>query len=154
MRFVLMIILVVFALPAAAQQERECRGKKPFDLGNGAYGCLLDLGTTQITTTLTRDDGASSSSRRNQAGHIRVLVFGEYNGSRQVAGARIKAICNTFLPDLKAAIPDVRYHRVVVAMIWPRVANPGDFVPVSRSKVAVQPGFSSASCRGVKFFGR
>ena len=152
MRFVLMIVLVVFALPAAAQQERECRGKKPFKLDDGAYGCLLEVGSARITTTTTRDDGASSSTKRNQAGQIQVLMFGPYNGSRQVAGSRIKALCKTFLPDLKAAQPNVRYHQVVVAMIWPRVENPGDYVAASRSKVAVQPGYSSAQCRGVRFF--
>ena len=153
MRVFLTIILFVLALPAAAQEERECRGKKAFTLADGAYGCLEEVGTTDITTTRTRDDGASSSTRRNSAGLIRVLMFGDYAASRQTTGNRIRNVCKTFLPDLQAAEPGVRFNRVVVVLVWPRVANPGDYVPKSDAQVAVQPGFSSGACRGVKFFG-
>lgn len=152
MRSLLAVFLIFFALPAVAQQERECRGKQPFDLGNGVYGCLLDVGTTEITTTRTRDDGASSSTRGNVAGQIRVLMFGDYDGSKQIVSRRVSAICKAFLPNLKAELTNTKFHRVVVILIWPRVANPGDFVPVSTSKVAIQPAFSSATCRGVKYF--
>ncbi|MFL4472013.1 hypothetical protein ACERZ8_19805 [Tateyamaria armeniaca] len=148
-----LIFTLLLALPAAAQQERECRGKQAFDLGDGSYGCLQEVGTSQITTTRTRDDGASSSVRKNATGKIEVLMFGEYNGSRQVTGNRIKTICRTFLPTLQAELTDLSYHRIVVVLIWPRIENPGNYVPKAEAKVAVQPGFSSAQCRGVKFFG-
>lgn len=153
MRTLFTVLFVMMALPALAQQERECRGKQAFDLGDGAYGCLFEVGTSEITTTLTRDDGANSSARTNQTGKIEVLMFGEYNGSKRVTSARLKTICQTFLPNLRAALPDVKYSRIVLAMIWPRVENPGDFVEKSRSKVAIQPAFSSASCRGIRYFG-
>ncbi|WP_223422992.1 hypothetical protein [Tateyamaria pelophila] len=152
MRSLLAVFLLVFALPAFAQQEPECRGKQPFDLGGGVTGCLLDVGTTEITKTRTRDDGASSSTRDNTAGQIRVLLFGAYDGSKRVISRRITAVCKAFLPNLKAEMAGTRFHQVVVVLVWPRVANPGDFVPVANSKVAIQPAFSSAACRGVKFF--
>ena len=152
MRPLLAVFLFVFALPAFAQQERECRGKQPFDLGSGVSGCLLDVATTEISTTRTRDDGASSSTRGDVAGQIRVLVFGAYDGSKSVVSPRVTAICKTFLPNLKAELANTKFHRIVVVLIWPRVANPGDFVPVSNSKVALQPAFSSATCRGVRYF--
>jgi len=147
------LFLLLLAAPAVAQQERECRGKQAFDLGDGSYGCLEDVGTSQITTTTTRDDGASSSVRKNETGRIEVLMFGAYNGSKQVTGARIKAICQTFLPNLRAKLPDAKFYRIVVVLIWPRIENPGDYVPKSDANIAVQPGFSSAKCRGAKFFG-
>ena len=152
MRCLLTIFCLFLALPAVAQQERECRGKAAFKLGDGAYGCLYDVGTSAITTTMTRDDNASTRVRKNATGKIEVLMFGPYDGSKRVAGTRIKAVCRTFLPNLQAAIPNMRYHRIVVALIWPRVKNPGDYVSASQSEVAVQPGFSSAKCHGVRFF--
>ncbi|MEO0402974.1 MAG: hypothetical protein AAF214_11415, partial [Pseudomonadota bacterium] len=84
---------------------------------------------------------------------IVVLLFGEYNGSKQVTGTRMKKVCQAFLPALQAELANTKYHRIVVTLVWPRVANPGDYVPASASKVAIQPGFSSAKCRGVRFFG-
>lgn len=152
MRPLLAALLFLIAVPAYAAQERECRGKTPFDFGNGVSGCLLDLGAGEITSTRTRDDGASSSSRQNVVGQIRVLLFGNYDGSKQVVRQRVSAVCKAFLPQLKAEMGDKRFHRVTVVLIWPRVANPGDFVPTATSKVAIQPAFSSSACRGVKFF--
>lgn len=153
MRHLFVILFLICALPAAAQQERECRGKQPFDLGDGAYGCLQKLGLGGITQTRTRDDGASSSTRNTKTGQIEVLMFGTYKGSKQATGQRIRAICNAFLPGLQAAIPNTSYHQIIVVMVWPRIENPGDYVAKDRSKVAVQPGFSNAACRGVRFFG-
>lgn len=153
MRLLLAVFLIAFALPAAAQQERECRGKQPFDLGNGVYGCLFDVGTGEISTTRSRDDGASSSTRERVAGQIRVLMFGNHSTSKRVIGPRVTAVCNAFLPTLQAELPNVNFHRVVVVLIWPRVANTGDFVPVANSKSDIQLAFSSARCRGVRYFG-
>ncbi|WP_299554008.1 hypothetical protein [uncultured Tateyamaria sp.] len=154
MRFILTVVFVCFAVPALAQQERDCRGKQAFDLGDGAYGCLLDIGSTSITTTLTRDDGASSKSSRNAAGQIDVAMFGTFSGSRQVVGKRMRGICQTFLPTIKQELAGQRYNRIVIRLFWPRVANSGDFVPKSRSEIEVQPAFTNANCRGIRFFGR
>ena len=153
MRVILALIFVVFALPAFAQQERECRGKQPFDLGDGAYGCLMDVGLSTITTTRTRDDFASESSTRNQAGQIRVLMFGAHSTSKRVISPRLRAICKTFLSTLKAEQANAKFHRVIVVMIWPRVANTGDYIPVATSQEDVQLAFSSDTCRGVRYFG-
>jgi len=154
MRKLIAVFFILLAVPAFAQQERECRGKKPFDLGDGAYGCLQELGTTAITTTTTRDDNASSKSRRNTAGRITVLMFGDYSDSRSVISSRAKKVCRAFLADFNAENPNLRPHRIVIDLIWPRVENPGTFVPKDQAKVAVQPSFSSGRCVGVKFFGR
>lgn len=94
----LLILFMCIALPAAAQQERECRGKR-------------------------------------------------------VAGKRLKTICKTFLPALQAELAGQKYSRIVVAMVWPRVENTGTYVAKDVAKVAVQHGFSSAQCRGIRFFG-
>lgn len=153
MRALLVFLLMIFAVPAVAQQERECRGKQPFDLGGGVSGCLLDVGTNEITTTRSRDDGASSSTRDNVAGQIRVLMFGAHDSSRRVINGRITAVCNAFLPALQAEPSNKSFHQIVVVMIWPRVANTGDFVPVAQSKADVQAAYSSAKCRGVRHFG-
>ncbi len=152
-RVLAVILFMICALPAVAQQERECRGKQPFDLGDGVSGCLLDVGTNEISTTRTRDDGASSSTRDNVAGQIRVLMFGAHDSSRRVINRRITAVCNAFLPTLQTELVGASFHQVVVVMIWPRVANTGTFVPVEQSKVDVQAAYSSARCRGVRHFG-
>mmetsp|Transcript_27766 Transcript_27766/g.51717 ORF Transcript_27766/g.51717 Transcript_27766/m.51717 type:complete len:154 (-) Transcript_27766:2078-2539(-) len=153
MRALLVILFMIVAVPAVAQQERECRGKQPFDLGGGVTGCLLDVGTGEITMTRSRDDGASSSTRDSVAGQVRVLMFGNHSGSRRVIGQRIASVCKAFLPTLEAELEGTRFNRVVVVLIWPRIANTGDFVPATTSKAEVQMGLSSAKCRGARFFG-
>ncbi|MBV7408939.1 hypothetical protein [Maritimibacter sp. DP1N21-5] len=153
MRYILTVLVMCFALPAMAQQERECRGKQAFDLGDGSYGCLLEVGTSSITTTLTRDDGASSRSSRNAAGEIVVAMFGSHSGSRQVVRNRMLAVCRTFLPRVKQELSGRNYSRIVIQLVWPRVKNTGDFVSVSSTSVDVQPAFSNANCRGIRFFG-
>jgi hypothetical protein len=141
-RAIVAMFFVCMALPAAAQQERECRGKKAFDLGDGSYGCLLEVAMSTITTTTTYDDGGSSkpTSRAKQAGAIVVAMFGTQSSSNQVNSARMKTICQTFLPDLKAAHPNNRYRRIILRLVWPKTET-------------VQAGFSSAKCKGVRFFG-
>lgn len=152
MRIVFTFLFLFLAFPALAQQEKECRGKQAFDLGDGAYGCLLDVGTSKIITTRTLDNGARPSTKDDVSGKIEVLMFGGYSGSKPTIGARLKTICRTFLPNLKAAVPDQKYHRITSVMKLPRVANPGDFVDKSVTEVAVQPAFSSGSCRGIRYF--
>lgn len=153
MRAISIILFVLLALPAFAQNERECRGRQAFDLGDGAYGCLFEVGSTSITTTMTRDDGASSKQRSNDAGLIDVAMFGAYTESKRVTSARIRTICQTFLPALQADTPGSNYHRIVVRLFWPRVENTGDMVPKDQSEIAVQPAFTSGTCRGVRYFG-
>ena len=153
MRAIFITFFVLLAVPALAQNERECRGKQAFDLGDGAYGCLFEVGSTSITTTTTRDDGASSKQKSNGAGRIDVAMFGAYTESKRVTSARIRTICQTFLPALKAEAPNAKYHRIVVRLFWPRVENTGDMVPKDQSEIAVQPAFTSGSCRGVRYFG-
>lgn len=152
MRFILTVLVVCFAFPALAQQERECRGKQVFDLGDGSNGCLLEISTSAIVTTLSRDDGASSKVSRNETGRIVVAMFGAHSSSRQVIGNRMRTICRTFLPQVKEDLAGKRFNRIVIDLVWPRVANNGDFIPVSQSEIDVQPAFTSASCRGIRFF--
>lgn len=153
MRIFLFILFTVFAVPAVAQQERECRGKQGFNLGDGAYGCLFEAKAGSLTTTTTRDDGASQKVKSRETGFIRVAMFGNYSASRQTTGKRITAVCQTFLPNLKEAMTGKRYHRIIVALVWPRIENPGDFISKERSEVAAQVAYTSATCRGVKFVG-
>jgi len=143
------LFLGLLALPAHAQQENVCRGKQPFDLGDGAKGCLLDLGSTSITTTRTRTDGGTTkpSSKSAAAGMISVALFGAYDPSKKIQSPRIKKVCRTFLPNLKAASKGASYNRVVVQLIWPAVVS-------STSAPIVQSAFSNGYCRGVRFFGR
>ncbi|MEO1557315.1 MAG: hypothetical protein AAFS01_12850 [Pseudomonadota bacterium] len=153
MRILLFVLFAAFAVPAVAQQERECRGKQPIDLGDGAAGCLLEIGTTSITSTRTRDDGASSKSTRNVTGRIDVALFGAYSDNRTVISGRMKAICRSLLPQVQQELAELRYNRIVINLVWPRVENPGTFIPKSELEFAVQPAFTSAQCRGVRFFG-
>ena len=140
-------------MPAVAQQERECRGKQSFDLGGGTYGCLIEAGSGSLTTTTTRDDGASQTVKANETGFIQVAVFGTYSPSKQTTSKRITAVCKTFLPNVQQAMQGKRYHRIIVALVWPRVENPGDFVSKERSDVAAQVVFTNAKCRGVQYVG-
>ncbi|MEM6372254.1 MAG: hypothetical protein AAF727_05685 [Pseudomonadota bacterium] len=151
MRALLFPLFLLLATSAFAQQERECRGKQGIDLGDGAAGCLLELGTTNLTTTTTRDDGASQKVRKRVTGLIEVALFGAYSPSKQVTSQRIRAVCQTFLHGLQERLGDQKYSRIVIVLFWPRIENPGTFVSKDRSKVAVQPAYSSAACRGVKY---
>ena len=153
MRFLLFVLFAAFAMPALAQQERECRGKQAIDLGDGAAGCILKVDRTTITTTLTRDDGAGSKTKRNSSPLINVALFGAYSDQKPVIGNRIKAVCRAMLPQLAPSSGQVSSHRIVVVLVWPRVANPGTLVPKSEAEVAVHPAYTSGKCRGVKFFG-
>jgi len=153
MRTLLIVLFVAFAIPAIAQQERECCGKQSFDLGGGAYGCLLEAGFGWLTTTTTRDEGASQTVKANEKGLIQVAVLGTYGPSKQTTSKRITAVCKTFLPNVQQAMQGKRNNRIIVGLVWPRVENPGDFVSKERSDIAAQVAFTNAKCRGVQYVG-
>lgn len=153
MRALLITIFAFLALPALAANERECRGKQAFDLGDGAYGCLIKIGVTSITTTRTRDDGASRRSSSEANVIIDTVLFGTFDRSRQVIKARTKAICRAFNEQAKKEMASVRGKKIVVQMKWPN--EPPNRVVYSttggeRFCKKVQGGFSNARCRGAR----
>ena len=153
MRAIFITLFVLLAVPAFAQNERACRGKQAFDLGDGAYGCLFDVGTTSITTKATRDDGASSKQIPNGAGRIDVAMFGAYTDPKRVTSARLRTIYQTFLPALQAETPHSNYHRIDVRLLWPRAENTGDMLPTDQSENAVQLAFTTDTRCGARCFG-
>lgn len=141
MRLLLTCILLVLALPALAQQGNPCRGKQGFDLGDGAKGCLALIDTGSITTTITRDDGASQRSNRRQQARVVAFMSGTNSDKRSVQRKRLLAICKTALPAVQTELAGVNYNRIILVMDWR--GEGGEF----------QAGFSNAKCQGFKFFG-
>ena len=151
MQKMLTFLFILFALPLAAQQERECRGKKAFDLGDGAYGCVHEIGTTTLTETVYRDDGASTRSNRQSAGFIDVRIFGKYVESKRTAGNRMKAICKTFKSDVDAVMEGKRFVSIIVRFVWLNEGNSDANGQGSQDRGITQTAFTNANCRGVRF---
>ncbi|MEP1537128.1 MAG: hypothetical protein ABJQ34_09990 [Paracoccaceae bacterium] len=152
MRKILTLIFVLFALPVFAQQEPECRGKKAFDLGDGSYGCVFEVGGTSLTHTTVRDDGASTRSNREQAGYIDVRIFGNYVASKRTAGNRMKAICKTFKADVDAVMKGQKFDSIIVRFAWLREKDSKSNAAGNRDLGIVQAAFTSSTCRGIRFF--
>ena len=164
MRSVVLIFLMFFAVPALAQQEPECRGKKGFKLGDGAYGCLLEIVDSSMSRTQSRslNGGKIHSSSQTAAGLI-VAIFGDYDKSRRVTDSRLRQICKTFRGDVKAAMGGKSYRKVVVRMYWPRIAAPKTRFAGQKNAIAIfrvnngplsQSAYMSQKCTGIGHFGK
>ena len=140
MRILIPLVCIFFALPVLAQQN-PCRGKQGFDLGDGAKGCIALIDTDSITTTVTRDDGASTRSNRQLQARVVAFMSGANSDKRSVQRKRLLAICKTALPAVRSELAEVRYNRIILVMDWR--GEGGGF----------QAGFSSKDCRGFRFFG-
>ena len=153
MRKIITLFFILFAVPVFAQQERECRGKKAFDLGDGSYGCVFEVGETVLTRTTTRDDGASTKSRRNSVGFIDALVFGNYAASKVTAGNRMKALCKTFKADVDAAMKGQSYTSTIVRLVWLREKDLKANTSGGQDRGVAQTAITSSTCRGIRFIG-
>ncbi|MBL4769106.1 MAG: hypothetical protein JKY94_15580 [Rhodobacteraceae bacterium] len=149
MRSVLMIFLVFFALPALAQQEPECRGKKGFTLGDGAYGCLLDIVDSSMSRSQSKalNGGEIHSSSQIAAGLV-VAIFGDYDKSHRVTNSRFRQICKAYRDEVKTAMVGTPYRKVIVRMYWLRLAVPNSTDPLA------QTAYMSKKCTNVGRFGR
>ncbi|MEO9518066.1 MAG: hypothetical protein ABJH45_12985 [Paracoccaceae bacterium] len=153
MQKIITLFFILFALPVFAQQERECRGKNFFDLGDGSYGCVFEVGDTVLTRTTVRDDGASTKSRRNRVGFIDTLVFGNYTASKLTAGNRMKAICKTFKADVDAFMKGQSYSTIIVRLVWLREKDSKANAADGQDRGIEQTAFTNSSCRGIRFIG-
>jgi hypothetical protein len=138
-QFIALLICILFAVPAMSQQT-SCRGKKTFDLGDGAKGCIVAIEEGSITTTTTRDDGASKKVRRKVQPLVAALMTGAYTEKRSVVRGRMLAICNFALADVQKTFAGKSYGRIILIMDW------------RGSGGKIQNGFSNGSCRGFQFF--
>ncbi len=139
MRLLIITLSLFLALPAAAQ-DKACRGMQNFDLGDGSKGCIVVIKEGAITTNYTRDDGASSQTRRNVQPFVGAVMSGDYSEKRSVNKRRLLSLCKIALADVQAQFADTKYNRIMLAMDW-RGSGEG-----------VQSGFSNKKCSGFQFF--
>lgn len=153
MRLVMALLVALLAVPAYAQQSAVCKGKPSFDLGNGATGCLLGVGTTSIRKTTRRDDGQSKSSSRG-AGLIHVALFGSHTEKHSIKTPRVRNMCEMFRDTLIAASPSQNLRAIVVRMDWPEATVPnGRHVRwVDGRSIRSYTASLNRSCRAVKHF--
>lgn len=129
----------VLALPVAAQAQ-SCRGIQAFDLGGGTKGCVVSIQENQITTTITRDDGASERVRRNAQPLVGAVMSGPVPANKGVVKKQMVEMCKLTQDKVQAQFADLKYNRIILVMDWQKAGG------------EVQAGFSSAKCRGFKFF--
>ena len=139
MRVLTILVCILFALPVLAQ-DRACRGKKSFDLGDGAKGCIVAIEEGSITTTVTRDDGQGGSVRKRAQPLVAALMSGANTTQRNKIKQRMVAICKVALVDVQKQFAGQRYNRIILLMDWRRAGG------------EIQSGFSSKDCRGFQFF--
>ncbi|MBO9473608.1 hypothetical protein J7413_08665 [Shimia sp. R10_1] len=139
MRTLIFASCALFALPLAAEAQ-SCRGIQAFDLGGGTKGCVVSIQENQITTTTSRDDGASTRVRRNAQPLVGAVMSGPVPANKSVVKKQMVEMCKLTQEKVRAQFADLKYNRVILVMDWQKAGG------------EVQAGFSSAKCRGFKFF--
>ncbi len=143
----LAVLFVVLAAPLSAQQS-ECRGKTPVNLGGGVTGCIFKIDEGGITRSKSIEGGGPTYFSRSQvAAQVDVLLNGPHKNARSVTRSRILAICKAISDDIGTAMAGKDFQNVIVNLVWPHVEGsaPG--------QVFYRAGYTSANCRGVRFFG-
>ncbi|MDA5555188.1 hypothetical protein [Shimia sp. MMG029] len=139
MRSLIFASCALFAVPLAAEAQ-SCRGIQAFDLGGGTKGCVVSIQENQITTTTSRDDGASTRVRRNAQPLVGAVMSGPVPANKSVVKKQMVEMCKLTQEKVRAQFADLKYNRVILVMDWQKAGG------------EVQAGFSSAKCRGFKFF--
>ena len=139
MRFLNLVFCAVLTLPVAAQAQ-SCKGGQAFDLGGGTLGCVVEIREGEITTTRSRDDGASSSSSRKVTPLVAAVMTGPVPARRSTVKKQMLAMCKVTHAKVSEQFADKKYHRIILAMDW------------RKSGGEMQAGFSSNKCRGFSFF--
>lgn len=139
MRFLTLATCALFALPIAAE-AKNCRGIQSLDLGGGSKACVVAIEKNAITTTRTRDDGASSSSRRFEQPLVGAIMTGPVPANRKVIKQQMIAMCKATQSKVKAEFANLKYNRTILVMDWRDAGG------------KLESGYSSAKCRGFSFF--
>ena len=139
MRVLFFISCLMLALPMAAQAQ-SCNGKQAIDFGGGAHGCVVEIAEGSITSTRTRDDGASSRSANKATPLVAAVMTGPVPASRGTVKKQMLAMCKVTQAKVSEQFAGKKYHRIILYMDW------------SKAGGEVQAGFSSDKCRGFKFF--
>lgn len=140
MRVLSLALTAMLVLPVAAHSQ-SCRGDKAFDLGGGVKGCVVTIEKSAITTTLSRDDGASSSSRRAVQPMAAAVMTGPVPANRGQVKKQMMAMCKFVQADVASTFAGTKYNRIILVMDWREAGG------------ELQSGFSSAKCKGFRFFG-
>jgi hypothetical protein len=152
MRYLFACIFMMLALPAAAAQPgKECRGKQTFELSDGTTGCLLQLDTTNITRTLSRDDGQSKSQKKQAVLSV-VGLYGKFDTRMRVTSKRMKEICTAVMPAMQQKNGGRTPQQIVVQMVWPGVGLPKP-TRANGGQYLNQVAELNSSCRSPQYFG-
>ncbi len=139
MRFLTLASCVLFSLPLAAQAQ-SCRGIQSLDLGNGSKACVVKIEQGAITTTRTRDDGASSQSRKNAQPMVGAVMSGPAPTKRATVKKHMLAMCKATQAKVGQEFAGQKYNRVILIQDWTKAGG------------KVEAGFSSDTCKGFRFF--
>ena len=152
MRYLLAILCITLALPAAAATtNKECRGKKAFELSDGTSGCLLEIKETTVTSTLSRDDG-QSKSRKAEAVLVAVGLFGSFDTNIRVTSKRIQEVCSILKGEVAQGNGGAMPKNVIVHMVWPGVQLPKP-TRANGGQYLNQVPQLNKSCRSPQYFG-
>mmetsp|Transcript_23962 Transcript_23962/g.43751 ORF Transcript_23962/g.43751 Transcript_23962/m.43751 type:complete len:142 (-) Transcript_23962:779-1204(-) len=139
MRFLTFASCVLFAMPLAAQAQ-SCRGIQSLDLGNGSKACVVKIEQGAITTTRSRDDGASTQTRRNAQPMVGAVMSGAVPTKRGTIKKQMVAMCKATQAKVGEQFAGQKYNRVILVMDWTKAGG------------KVEAGFSSDKCKGFQFF--
>ncbi|MFY0618561.1 MULTISPECIES: hypothetical protein [unclassified Shimia] len=95
---------------------------------------------SSITSTQSRDDGASTQSQVNIQPLVVAAMSGQVPQNRGTAKSQLLALCKAALPEVKAQFSARKYNRIILVSDW-RASDGGTF-----------EGFSNAKCKGFSFF--
>lgn len=123
MRLFLTICLFLFVSPAVAQQGKACRGKTTYDLGDGAYACVIKIEAGSVTMVKRTSRGGLATRRSKIFSQVNAVVdanfFGKNDYDYQVMESRAKAICRAVQGQIKTEFGDTKFAKTIVKMNWP-----------------------------------
>lgn len=139
MRSLIFASCALLSLPVAAQSQ-SCRGVQAFDLGGGTKGCVVTIEESAIVTTRSRDDGASTQTRRAAQPLVAAAMTGPVPGKRSVVKKQMVSMCKATQGKVREQFSDAKYNRVILYMDWRDAGG------------ELYGGFSTDTCRGFRFF--
>ncbi len=139
MRTVLASIALLVALPVAAQAQ-SCRGAQAFDMGGGTKGCIVAIDMGSITTTRTRDDGASSQKWSNSQPFVAAVMTGPVPKKNSTVKKQMIALCKVSKPKVYEKFSTSNFNRIILYMDWREAGG------------ELKSGFSTDTCKGFRFF--
>ncbi len=148
MRGILIVIMVVCAGPAFAQQL-NCRGLTPLQFEDGGKGCIhsIRLGTFSHIKSV---NGRQFSRVEFKAMYMNAVMEEGYSDRSQ--RQRMLTMCKRYLGEAQKRAEGEKFERIVLRMSWPKVATPQSKKRAGDPEMVVQKGHTNANCRNFDYF--